>query len=180
MVVKTITMKSILFILCILISCAGFAQDLTSYKAANGKTYKIGDTVKVAMGSMPDGNFKYVQVSPLLPTPPSRNSNSLSARRDFANAITTIRKIKKSAQLSGSEKIVFNVKVRGLVTYDIWIEEAIAACEVTPCADSTKPATYTIGQGSVADELLKLKKLQEAGAITQAEFDAQKKKLLAQ
>ena len=172
-------MKSILFILFTLISCAGFAQDLTSYTAANGKTYKIGDTVKVAMGSMPDGSFKYVQASPLLPTPPSRNSNSLSARRDFANTITTIRKIKKSSSLSGSEKIVLNVKVRGLVTYDIWIEEAIAACEVTPCAENTK-AISTTGQGSVADEILKLKKLQDAGAITQAEFDAQKKKLLAQ
>ena len=171
-------MKSILFILFTLISCAGFAQDLTSYTAANGKTYKIGDTVKVAMGSMPDGNFKYIQASPLLP-PPSRNSYSLSARRDFANTITTIRKIKKSSSLSGSEKIVLNVKVRGLVTYDIWIDEAISACEVTPCADNTK-AISTTGQGSVADELLKLKKLQDAGAITQAEFDAQKKKLLAQ
>ncbi len=168
-----------------LIICAlpiiGLSQDITSYQAANGKTYKVGDTVKVALGSMPDGNFKYIQASPLIPTPPSRNNNnSLSARKDFANAITVIRKIKKTANLSGAEKTVFNVKVRGPITYDIWIEEAIAACEVTPCADNSKVAPVNTGQGSVADELLKLKKLLDAGALTQAEFDAQKKRLLAQ
>jgi len=146
------------------------------YTASNGKTYKIGDTVRVALGSMPDGNFKYVQASPPLFALPTRNSNSLSARKDFANTNVIIRKIKKNAQLSGSEKVVFNVKVRGIVTYDIWIEEAISACEVTPCAAKST----TIATGSVADELLKLKSLLDAGAITTEEFNAQKKKLLAQ
>ena len=171
-------MKKILFTLLFLIPFIGFSQDMQSYAAANGKTYKIGDTVKVALGSMPDGNFKYVQVSPPLFAPPSRNSNSMSARRDFANTNVIIRKIKKSPQMSGSDKVIFNVKVRGLVTYDVWIEEAIAACEVTPCAN--KGTTSTTGSGSVADELLKLKKLLDAGAITTEEFNAQKKKLLAQ
>ena len=171
-------MKKLLFILLCLVSLAGFSQDMQSYTASNGKTYKIGDTVRVALGSMPDGNFKYVQVSPPLFAPPTRNSNSLSARKDFANTYVSIRKIKKSAQLSGSEKVVFNVKVRGLVTYDIWIDEAIAVCEVTPC--TVKSTTTTIATGSVADELLKLKKLLDAGAITTEEFNAQKKKLLAQ
>ena len=169
-------MKKILFIIFCLTPFFGFSQDIETYTASNGKTYKIGDTVRVALGSMPDGNFKYVQVSPPLFAPPTRNSSSLSARRDFANTNVIIRKIKKSAQLSGSEKIVLNVKVRGLVTYDIWIEEAIAACEVTPCAAKST----TIATGSVADELLKLKKLLDAGAITTDEFNAQKKKLLAQ
>ena len=169
-------MKKLLFILLCLVSLAGFSQDMQSYTASNGKTYKIGDTVRVALGSMPEGNFKYVQVSPPLFAPPTRNSNSLSARKDFANTYVIIRKIKKSAQLSGSEKVVFNVKVRGLVTYDIWIDEAIAVCEVTPCAAKST----TIATGSVADELLKLKKLLDAGAITTEEFNAQKKKLLAQ
>ncbi len=171
-------MKKLLLILFCLTPFVGFSQDMDTYTASNGKTYKIGDTVKVALGSMPDGNFKYVQVSPPLLAPPTRNSNSLSARRDFANTTTIIRKIKRSAQLSGSEKIVFNVKVRGLVTYDIWIEEAISACEVTPCATKTNPVNT--GTGSVADELIKLKKLLDDKAITTEEFNAQKKKLLSQ
>ena len=171
-------MKKIIFTILCLLPFLGFSQDMETYTASNGKTYKIGDTVRVALGSMPDGNFKYVQGSPPLFALPSRNSSSLSARKDFANTNVIIRKIKKSAQLSGSEKIVFNVKVRGIVTYDIWIEEAISACEVTPCAVKTN--TSITGGGSVADELLKLKKLLDAGAITTAEYNAQKKKLLAQ
>ena len=106
-------MKKLLFALLCMVSFAGFSQDMQTYTASNGKAYKIGDTVKVALGSMSDGNFKYVQVSPPLFAPPTRNSNSLSARKDFANTNVIIRKIKKSAQLSGSEKVVFNVKVRG-------------------------------------------------------------------
>ncbi len=171
-------MKNIIIAILCLIPFVSFSQDMDTYTASNGKTYKIGDTVKVALGSMPDGNFKYVQVSPPLFAPPSRNSNSMSARRDFANTNVIIRKIKKNPQMSGSEKVIFNVKVRGLVTYDIWIEEAIAACEVTPCATKTNPVNT--GTGSVADELIKLKKLLDDKAITTEEFNAQKKRLLSQ
>ncbi|GAB2980524.1 hypothetical protein GCM10027049_15010 [Mucilaginibacter puniceus] len=171
-------MKNQLLVLLCLFPFIGFSQDMETYTASNAKTYKIGDTVRVALGSMPDGNFKYVQASPPLFALPTRNSNSLSARKDFANTNVIIRKIKKSAQLSGSEKVVFNVKVRGIVTYDIWIEEAISACEVTPCATKTNPVNT--GTGSVADELLKLKKLLDDNAITTEEFNAQKKKLLSQ
>ena len=169
-------MKKLLLVLLCMVPFIGFSQDMQTYAASNGKIYKIGDTVRVALGSMPDGNFKYVQASPPLFALPSRNANSLSARKDFANTNVVIRKIKKGAQLSGSEKVVFNVKVRGIITYDIWIEEAISACEVTPCAIKTT-VSGTVG---VADELLKLKSLLDAGAITTEEFNAQKKKLLAQ
>ena len=42
----------------------------------------------------------------------------------------------------------------------------------------TAEVSVTVPATSVADELLKLKSLLDAGAITQAEFDAQKAKLL--
>jgi len=126
---------------------------------------------------MPDGNFKYIQITPPPFLPPRRNGNDLNARRDFSLSNVIIKKIKKVAQLSGTEKIVFTTKTGGINNYDIWIEEAISACEVTPCAGSNPSTT---NHGSVADELLKLKKLLDAGAITKAEYDAQKKKLLAE
>ena len=40
-------------------------------------------------------------------------------------------------------------------------------------------AAGTGGLPSVADELLKLQSLRDSGALTQAEFEAQKQKLLA-
>lgn len=171
-------MKNLFLILLFLLPLTVLSQKLTQYKASNGKTYHVGDTVKIALGSMPDGDFKYVQVSPLLPMPPRRNNSSnLNAHKDFSNTNAVIRKIKTvDQQNTGTPKVILNVKAIGLMSYDVWIEEAIAVCEVTPCASSKT----TAAPASVADELLKLKKLLDAGAITQSEYNAQKKKLLTE
>ena len=170
-------MKKIILIIISLLPFAAFCQNLKEFKAANGKTYHIGDTVKVGMGSMPDGGFKYIQITPPPFFPPRRSGNDLNARRDFSLSNAIIKKIKKVSQISGSEKIVFTTKTGGINNYDIWIVEAVAACEVTPCTNSNANISNHVG---VADELLKLKKLLDAGGITQAEYDAQKKKLLAE
>lgn len=153
----------------------GFAQN--EYKASNGKTYHVGDTVKIALGSMTDGSFKYVQASQPAFLPPRRNGNDLNARKDFANTNAVIKKIKTGSRLTDNgNKIILVVKGNGLINFDVWIEEAIATCEVTPCTTATNTAQMP-GVG-VADELLKLKKLLDAGALTQEEFNTQKKKLL--
>jgi hypothetical protein len=168
-------MKNIIIAIFCLMPFIGFAQN--EYKASNGKTYHVGDTIKVALGSMPDGSFKYVLASQPAFFPPRRNGNDLNARKDFANTNTIIKKIKTGSRLTDNgNKIILVVKGNGLVNFDVWIEEAIAACEVTPCASA--PGTTSVPVVSVADELLKLKKLLDAGALTQDEFNAQKKKLL--
>jgi hypothetical protein len=168
-------MKNIIGAILCLMPFIGFAQ--SEYKASNGKTYHVGDTIKVALGSMPDGSFKYVLASQPAFFPPRRNGNDLNARKDFANTNTIIKKIKTGSRLTDNgNKTILVVKGNGLVNFDVWIEEAIAACEVTPCASPT--STATASGGSVADELLKLKKLLDVGALTQDEFNAQKKKLL--
>jgi hypothetical protein len=170
-------MRKILFAFLLLAPIAVFSQKLKEYRASNGITYHPGDTIKVGLGSMPDGNFKYIQINQLLPGPPDpRRSSSLNARKDMSGSGYVIKKIQNVRQMAGGEKTVMTIRTGGLPTCDIWIEEAIAACEVTPCNNQkSTPAT-----SSVADEILKLKKLLDAGAITQAEYDAQKKKLLAQ
>lgn len=168
-------MKNIILAILSLTPFIGFAQN--EYKASNGKTYHIGDTVKVALGSMPDGNFKYILASQPSFLPPRRNSNDLSARRDLAHTNAVIKKIKTGSRLTDNgNKTILVVKGNGLLNFDIWIEEAIAACEVTPCVTTNSSAT--VPAASVADELLKLKKLLDAGALTQDEFNTQKKKLL--
>jgi hypothetical protein len=168
-------MKNILTAFLLLAPFIASAQKLKEYKASNGVTYHPGDTIKLGLGSMPDGNFKYIQINQLLPGPPDpRRSNSFSARKDMTGNGYVIKKIQSVKQMAGGEKAVITIKTGGLPTCDIWIEEAIAACEITPC-NNQKSAPVN----SVADELLKLKKLLDAGAITQTEYDAQKKKLLA-
>jgi hypothetical protein len=170
-------MKKLLAIILFLAPFIASAQKLKEYKASNGITYHPGDTIKVGLGSMPDGNFKYIQINQFLPGPPDpRRSNSMTARKDMSGSGYVIKKIQNVRQMGGGEKPVITIKTGGLPTCDIWIEEAIASCEVTPCASSKSAAL----QFSVADELTKLKKLLDAGGITQAEYDEQKKKLLSQ
>jgi hypothetical protein len=171
-------MKNILIAFLLITPVIGFAQKLKEYHASNGKTYHPGDTIRVGLGSMPDGNFKYIQINQLLPGPPDpRRSNSMNARKDMSGSGYVIKKIQNVRQMGGGDKTVITIRTGGLPTCDIWIDEAIQACEVTPCADQK---SGTASQYSVADELLKLKKLLDAGGITQAEYDAQKKKLLSQ
>ena len=156
----------------------GFAQKIKEYHASNGITYHPGDTIRVGLGSMPDGNFKYIQINQLLPGPPDpRRSNSMNARKDMSGSGYVIKKIQNVRQMAGGDKTVITIRTGGLPTCDIWIDEAILSCEVTPCADQKGNSS---GRFSVADELTKLKKLLDNGAITQAEYDAQKKKLLSQ
>jgi hypothetical protein len=169
--------KTLLIILCLL-PFFGMAQKLSEYKASNGKTYHPGDTLRVGLGTMPDGNFKYIQINTLLPGPPDpRRANSMNARKDISGSNYLIKKIAHVRQMSGGDKTVITIRTGGLTTCDVWIEEAIASCEVSPCNDQKG---NTAAKFSVADELTKLKKLLDAGAITQAEYDAQKKKLLAE
>ena len=126
---------------------------------------------------MPDGNFKYIQINQLLPGPPDpRRSNSINARKDMSGSGYVIKKIQIVRQMAGGDKTVITIRTGGLPTCDIWIDEAILSCEVTPCADQKSSDRAN----SVADELLKFKKLLDNGGITQAEYDAQKKKLLSQ
>jgi hypothetical protein len=83
-----------------------------------------------------------------------------SIKKDFRNKI---------------DKYFFVVDAGGIFNFSLFIDDAILACEVLPCAQQG-----TKQSASVADELLKLKKLLDSGALTQAEFNAQKKKLLSQ
>ncbi|HWD88570.1 MAG TPA: SHOCT domain-containing protein [Mucilaginibacter sp.] len=169
-------MKKLILVITLLIPLAVFSQKLKEYRASNGKTYHPGDTIRLGLGSMPNGDFKFIQINQLLPGPPDpRRSGAMAARKDMTNNGYVIKKITNVDQMTGGTKVAITIKTGGLPTCDIWIEDAIAACEVQPCANQKGGATV-----SVADELIKLKKLLDEGAITKSEYDTQKKKLLGE
>ena len=51
------SMKKILFTILFLAPLIGFAQKLKEYHASDDKTYHPGDTIRVGLGSMPNGDF---------------------------------------------------------------------------------------------------------------------------
>jgi predicted Zn-dependent peptidase len=69
----------------------------------------------------------------------------------------------------------YYVVLAGMPRYEVDIENAIASGEVVVPGRSKNPLA---GKNSVADELVKFKKLLDEGALTQQEFETLKKKLL--
>ncbi|MFA6083112.1 SHOCT domain-containing protein [Mucilaginibacter sp.] len=171
-------MKNILLLIILSASIQCYAQKLTSYKAINGLTYKIGDTVKLGRGSAPNGSFNYMQMGGFgaFLAHKQQRSDQLNIDKSFSNTATVIRKM-KSAQINGVQKVTFVVDGNGPVNFNLAIDDAIQTCEVIPCkGQAAAPVANTVT--SVADEIAKLKKLLDSGTLTQAEYDAQKKKLL--
>ena len=109
-------MKKILLVLLCFAPFVGLAQKLSEYKASNGKTYHAGDTLRVGLGTMPDGNFKYIQINTLLPGPPDpRRSNSMNARKDISGSNYVIKRIANVKQMSGGDKTVITIKNRAVI-----------------------------------------------------------------
>ena len=163
-------MKKLLIILLFISPFITKAQNIKEFKASNGIIYHLNDTVRLGKGSSADGSFLYLQDRGL---PSPHGSHNLP--KDFTNSGVIIKNIKKN-NLNGIEKYLFVVDAGGLFKFSLYINDAILACEVVPCnvASATKQPV------SVADEIKKLKDLLDSGALTQAEFDVQKKKLLNQ
>ncbi|MGZ3820985.1 MAG: SHOCT domain-containing protein, partial [Mucilaginibacter sp.] len=67
-----------------------------------------------------------------------------------------------------------------ITNYTLTIDDAIQACEVVPCANNTPTTTVIQQSDDKFDKLKKLKALLDSGAISQSEYNEQKKKLLSE
>ncbi|MBS1520702.1 MAG: SHOCT domain-containing protein [Bacteroidetes bacterium] len=158
----------------------GFGKRLAEYKASNGKAYHEGDTIKLGQGSAPNGTFRYIQYAGwagLMFADQSTDSHNLE--RTLSGYGAVIKKI-HSFKAHGIQKVVFAVDIGGGSNCDLWIEDAITSCEITDCNVHKAQATVMQQSDDSLDKLKKLKSLLDSGAITQAEYNEQKKKLLNQ
>lgn len=151
-----------------------------SYTASNGITYRVGDTVPLGRGSDTNGRFNYLQAGGLLNAlamGTGSDAYAMSGERNMAGQNAVIKKIKKETSKRGSERTFFVVGIGSLTNANLFIEDAIATCEVKDCID--KNNNQTAGTDKY-DNLKKLKELLDSGVLTQEEFKIEKDKIMAE
>lgn len=156
---------------------------------SSGFRIAVGQELTVGTGTTPDGDFRFIRRNStgfgtmMMSTGNNAYDKSqLSLTRSMAGHKGKVTKIVKRG--NNRTGIVYQPLISfGMGQYEIDIENAIAAGElVVPEPFRKRPGGEGAGGSatglSVADELLKLKKLMDQGILTQAEYEAQKKKLL--
>lgn len=130
---------------------------------------------------MPDGTFKYIR----------RNSASLLAYygsdQGTVNSANSLPRTNSGLNMKvirverrGNEKrgYVNYLVLGGSVRHEVDVDNAVKFGEIS-VPDEFKPKEKPVASTiSTADELKKFKELLDSGAITQEEYDGQKKKLL--
>ena len=172
-------MRSIIICLLLILPFSLRAQKPVSYTASNGVTYHLKDTVRLGFGSAPNGNFLYLQMGgwgAIMSYDANKSNDQLNIGRGYANTAVIVKKINQT-KIKGIVKVYFTVGGGNITNYILYIEDAIQACEVKPCMaqNNNQPAV-----ADKFDQVKKLKGLLDSGAITQSEYDEQKKKLLNQ
>lgn len=145
----------------------------TLYTRSGFKMY-IGQQIHLSRGSDKDGGFRYVV-------------NSNAARMPLTGTTITIEKF-KSFKISALGNGFVWVKVKSVlkdgsesggslrIAFDLAIRPLNGGPSEMDVPEEFRK--YDLHPGSVADEIKKLKELLDERAITQEEFDIQKKKLL--
>ncbi len=156
----------------------------------SGYKIVVGQDINIGTGATPDGDFKFIRKNSsgfgtmmVMTDNNSYNKSQLSLPRNMAGHKGKVAKI----VTRGSKKIGFTYEpliTFGSGRYEIDVDNAIASGEIiVPDEYKPKPKVTTTvvevkQQVSVADELVKMKKLLDDGILTKEEYEAQKKKLL--
>lgn len=158
-----------------------------------GYRIRKNDVIKIGSGSTNDGDFKYIRINAnsLFRYYSNRGYNNLA---NSANAFPrgesglnyTVNELSMRGDNEHGYVYYAKIKLRNtLVNYEIDVENALISNElVLPEQfrkvknDVTKQVIISQQPISVADELIKLKKLLDDGVLTKEEFESQKKKVL--
>jgi hypothetical protein len=182
------------YLLLLLLPASLFSQELfesrrealaaiakNEFTTSVGWTIKKGDEIQLGSGSMPDKQFAFITDHPNVLSYgvfPGAGISNLPPGYTGRKAIVADF-IVRGTRTSGFF-ILAKLKVGSLSRYVADIENAIEADEIAVPLEYAKKREDIPGAAiiSKADELKKLKELLDSGALTQAEFDAEKKKLL--
>lgn len=151
-------------------------KKLNSIETTTGWSIHPGDSIRLGKGSNPDGSFKYVTSGKGLDAVKITDKEGKQIAIDHVVDRNYNYKTYAVFRIYSDGTLVVKNGLAGRFTLDI--EPALKAGELLQKAQ--KETVIVVNQGSVADELAKLKKLYEEGALTKQEYEAQKKKLLSQ
>lgn len=183
----------LLFFACLVFASITQAQDSTLPRidrdtlfTTSGFKIIKGQNLKMGVGTMPDGSFKFIGINSnsffrYTGNTPNSANNANAGQRGISGHEYKVARIEKR----GSKKIGFvyyAVLATGLSKYEIDVENAIAAGELAVPKEFKQVTSNTLAAPtqSLADELKKLKDLFDQGALSKEEYDAAKKKLLNQ
>jgi len=160
----------------------------TLYTISGFKVY-TGQELQIGVGTMPDADFKFIRISStsLLHHGSMNGFNGLENKANSLPRNTSGQKLKVLRfDKRGDSKhgYVYYPILNYYTRYEVDIDNAINSAEIVVPEEfrpKQKPLVVEMNQNiSVADELIKLKKLMDEGVITNEEFQSQKKKLLDQ
>ncbi|WP_461303822.1 SHOCT domain-containing protein [Aureisphaera sp.] len=167
------TTITILFILFIILQSTAQKkiEKLKEYKATNGVTYKIGDTLQLGKGSGQNGIYDFIHSTGLAVA-----TSGKAQPLDAVNTKFTFVKVKKIKEYNSKhyKGVIMTVGVKHLTNHLIYVEEAIESCEILPCLKNEGG----INQSDKYDQLAKIKKLLDDGVLTMKEFEIEKAKIL--
>ncbi|MBO2010863.1 SHOCT domain-containing protein [Hymenobacter negativus] len=144
-------------------------RPIKTYTSRLGTTVHAGDTLFFTHGQREDGSFKYASI----PRQVMATESSLPSTWNGRKAV--VKEIREIPYKTGS---VYTVVFKsGMLNAVIDFNSAEETGEIRTANNQKKATPATTG--GVADELIKLRALLDNGTLTQAEFDAQKAKLLA-
>ena len=191
-------MKKITLLLIIMISSINaFAQQEPTLEneiltSSTGFKIKEGDNLKVGIGSANDGAFNFIRISANsmfqtyspngLNTRGAAANNALPA--NYSGLNVEVKRIEKRGNKKRGFVYYAIVKTGSIARYEVDVENAIAKGEIIvpdefmPVSKKAQVVVEAKQQISIADELTKLKKLQDDGILTKEEYETQKKKLL--
>ena len=98
------------------------------YKATNGITYNVGDTITIGKGTAIDDSFLYIQVTGLAMVSAVENGDDLNLDRNYSGIRTPIRKIQEK-KIAGQPKTCFLIRLNPF-NYLVYVGSALEAGEI--------------------------------------------------
>ncbi|WP_035566126.1 SHOCT domain-containing protein [Hymenobacter sp. IS2118] len=154
-------------------------KSVPEFRTTSGTLVHVGDTLRLGRGTLATGEFQYVYV----PANVFTGSQQVNFSSQMSNLTVRVKDLRFQQSKNYGNKTVAVVKANTL-NGCVDLDAAEGAGEIITA--NTRRATVSAAAGpasaipplSTADELLKLKQLYGQKVLTQAEYEAQKAKLL--